>query len=211
MGCTVIAVPTLIMDISRQILPHLDRTSILPSSVLHLAPLEWWSTSAQGHTMPHLVSLIGSTVLLGSLATLSVAPTHAVPLGRHHQNRAATSIASSTTGPLAKQLQGKPVVVDIYASWCPACRNIAPTLSGLRQQYANRVHFVVLDVSDKAKVEASMATAQKLGLAAFFAANKTQTGLVAIIDPSTGKIITQHRNNATASAYTSVLNKALAK
>jgi thiol-disulfide isomerase/thioredoxin len=29
-------------------------------------------------------------------------------------------------GPLARQLQGKPVVVDIYASWCPACKNIAP-------------------------------------------------------------------------------------
>ena len=101
--------------------------------------------------------------------------------------------------------------MDIYASWCPACRNIAPTLSGLRKQYANRVNFVVLDVSDKAKVEASMATAQKLGLASFFAANKTQTGMVAIIDPATGKVLAQHRNNATAAAYTSVLNKALDK
>jgi thiol-disulfide isomerase/thioredoxin len=161
--------------------------------------------------MPHSATLIGSTVLLASLATLPVAPTHAVLLGRHSQNQAATVIASSATGPLAKQLQGKPVVVDIYASWCPACRNIAPTLSVLRQQYGNRVHFVVLDVSDKAKVEASMSTAQKLGLAAFFAANKTQTGMVAIIDPATGKIMAQHRNNATATAYTSVLNKALAK
>ncbi|MGF1540413.1 MAG: thioredoxin domain-containing protein, partial [Pleurocapsa sp.] len=29
-------------------------------------------------------------------------------------------------GTLAQQLQGKPVVVDIYASWCSACKNIAP-------------------------------------------------------------------------------------
>lgn len=161
--------------------------------------------------MPHSASLIGLSVLLASLASLPSHPAHAEPLDRRIQSRAATVIASSASGPLAKQLQGKPVVVDIYASWCPACRNIAPTLSKLRQEYGNRVHFVVFDVSDKAKVEASMATAQKLGLAAFFAANKTQTGLVAIIDPATGKIMAQHRNNATATAYTSVLNKALAK
>jgi thiol-disulfide isomerase/thioredoxin len=161
--------------------------------------------------MPRSAPLIGSTVLLASLATMSVAPAQAVPLNRYSPNPAASVIASSATGPLAKQLQGKPVVVDIYASWCPACRNIAPTLSGLRKQYANRVNFVVLDVSDKAKVEASMAKAQKLGLAAFFAANKTQTGMVAIIDPATGKLLAQHRNNATAAAYTSVLNKALDK
>ncbi len=161
--------------------------------------------------MPRSAPLIGSTVLLASLATMSVAPAQAMPLSRYSPNPAASVIASSATGPLAKQLQGKPVVVDIYASWCPACSNIAPTLSGLRKQYANRVNFVVLDVSDKAKVEASMAKAQKLGLAAFFAANKTQTGMVAIIDPATGKVLAQHRNNATAAAYTSVLNKALDK
>jgi thiol-disulfide isomerase/thioredoxin len=38
-------------------------------------------------------------------------------------------IAMGNTTALAKQLQGKPVVVDIYASWCPACKNIAPTFS----------------------------------------------------------------------------------
>lgn len=30
---------------------------------------------------------------------------------------------------LAKELQGKPVVVDIYATWCPGCKNIALTIS----------------------------------------------------------------------------------
>lgn len=162
--------------------------------------------------MPHSSSLIGLSLFVSGLTCLSVLPAHAqtrLVIAQH--DHALAAVASSTSGPLARQLQGKPVVVDIYASFCPACRNIAPTLSKLRQDYAGRVHFVVLDVSDKAKVEASQATAQKLGLAAFFAANKSQTGLVAIIDPASGKILAQHRNNASANAYTSVLNKALAK
>ncbi|NJR49585.1 MAG: redoxin domain-containing protein [Leptolyngbyaceae cyanobacterium CSU_1_3] len=112
---------------------------------------------------------------------------------------------------LAKQLQGKPVVVDIYASWCSACRNIAPTLSQLKQQYGDRVHFIVLDVSDKSKANQAESQAKALGLGQFFSANKAQTGMVAIIDPATGNVLTQHRNNANKSAYTSVLNAALAR
>ncbi|MBD2152344.1 thioredoxin family protein [Pseudanabaena sp. FACHB-1277] len=118
---------------------------------------------------------------------------------------------SSVGGSLAKKLQGKPVVVDIYASWCSACKNIAPTLSQLKQQYAGKVHFVVLDVSDRSSTARSEAIAKELGLSAFFAANKTQTGSVAIVDPSTGKILSQQRNNANKATYTKVLDAALAK
>ncbi len=121
-----------------------------------------------------------------------------------------SSSASSVGGPLAQQLQGKPVVVDIYASWCPACKNIAPTVSQLKQQYAGKVNFVVLDVSDKSSTAKAEATAKKLGLSKFFAANKTQTGSLTVVDPATGKILAQHRNNPNKADYTSVLDTALA-
>jgi thiol-disulfide isomerase/thioredoxin len=114
-------------------------------------------------------------------------------------------------GPLAKQLRGKPVVVDIYASWCPACKNIAPTVSQLKQQYSGKVHFVVLDVSDRSTTAKSEAKAKELGLSQFFAANKTQTGSLTIVDPATGKILAQYRNNPDKVAYTKVLDSALAK
>lgn len=117
----------------------------------------------------------------------------------------------SVGGPLSNELQGKPVVVDIYASWCAACKNIAPTLSQLKQQYGDRVHFVVLDVSDKSASQQSESKAGQLGLGEFFAANKSKTGTVTIIDPATGNILAQHKNNPDLSAYTSVLNTELAK
>ncbi len=117
----------------------------------------------------------------------------------------------SVGGALAQQLQGKPVVVDIYASWCPACKNIAPTVSQLKQQYAGKVNFVVLDVSDKASSAKAEATARQLGLSEFFAANKNQTGSLTIVDPATGNILAQHRNNAKKTDYSSVLDAAIAK
>ncbi|MFN4966575.1 MAG: TlpA family protein disulfide reductase, partial [Pseudanabaena sp.] len=108
-------------------------------------------------------------------------------------------------------LQGKPVVIDVYASWCSACKNIAPTLSQLKKEYAGKVHFVVLDVSDRASTAKSEAIANELGLGNFFAANKTQTGSLTIVDPSTGKVLSQHRNNANKATYTKVLDAALSK
>ncbi|MCA6585366.1 MAG: thioredoxin domain-containing protein [Pseudanabaena sp.] len=124
---------------------------------------------------------------------------------------AKSSSGASIGGPLAQKLQGKPVVVDVYASWCPACKNIAPTVSELKKEYDGKVEFVVLDVSDKTTTAAAEATAQELGLSKFLAENKTQTGSLTIVDPATGKILAQHRNNADKMAYTKVLDAALTK
>ncbi|MFB2882117.1 thioredoxin domain-containing protein [Floridanema aerugineum] len=114
-------------------------------------------------------------------------------------------------GPLAKELQGKPVVVDIYATWCPACKTLEPTLSQLRREYAGKANFVVFDVTDKAKTTRSETRARQLGLDKFFAANKSKTATVAIIDPATGNILAQHSKNPDKAAYTSVLNSAIAR
>ncbi|MCX5934010.1 MAG: thioredoxin domain-containing protein [Pseudanabaena sp. LacPavin_0818_WC45_MAG_42_6] len=124
---------------------------------------------------------------------------------------AKSASGASIGGPLAQKLQGKPVVVDVYASWCSKCQNIAPTVSELKKEYDGKVEFVVLDVSDKATTAAAEATAQELGLSKFLAENKTQTGSITIVDPATGKILAQHRNNADKMTYTKVLDAALTK
>ncbi|MTJ08858.1 thioredoxin domain-containing protein [Anabaena sp. UHCC 0204] len=119
--------------------------------------------------------------------------------------------AKSLGTPLAKQLQDKPVLVDVFASWCSACKNIAPTLSQLEKDYNGKVHFVVLDVSDKSTTAQAEAKAKELGLSEFLAANKSQTGMLTIIDPVTGKVLAQHRNNPNLEDYKTVLDVALAK
>jgi thiol-disulfide isomerase/thioredoxin len=117
----------------------------------------------------------------------------------------------SVGGPLAKELQGKPVVVDVFATWCAGCKNIAPTLSQLKQDYAGKVNFVVLDVTDKDKVEQTQAQAEKLGLSKFLEAKKSKTSTVAIVDPGTGNILTMFKNNPQKADYTKILDAVLAK
>ncbi len=149
---------------------------------------------------------IGSlAAILGMAATIAVGTINNIPAS------ARELIAQADSSSLAKELQGKPVVVDIYAAWCPGCKNIAPTLSQLKQKYKDTAHFVVLDVTDKNTTQASEAKAKQLGLSSFFAANKSQTSTVAIIDPATGKILQQFRNNPKQANYEAVLDSAIAK
>jgi thiol-disulfide isomerase/thioredoxin len=74
-----------------------------------------------------------TTVMVGSIisgysfanaAVRNISPAADIPT-------AAILIAKGEFKPLAKQLQGKPVVVDIYASWCGGCKNIVPLLLAL--------------------------------------------------------------------------------
>jgi thiol-disulfide isomerase/thioredoxin len=115
------------------------------------------------------------------------------------------------SGSLAAELQGKPVVVDVYASWCPACKNVAPTLEKLKKEYAGKANFVVLDVSDKATTAKATARAKELGLDKFLAKNISQTGLIAIFDPATGKVLTEERDESEIATYKKPLDAFIAK
>ncbi|MDJ0580234.1 thioredoxin domain-containing protein [Crocosphaera sp.] len=123
----------------------------------------------------------------------------------------ADSSSKNLGGPLARELQGKPVVVDIYSSSCSACRTLAPVLSELKERYKGKAHFIVFDVSNRNTSRQAEAKARELGLGDFFAKHKSQTATVTIIDPNNGNILSQDRKNANLNAYTSVLDNAIAQ
>jgi thiol-disulfide isomerase/thioredoxin len=150
-----------------------------------------------------------ATVLLGlSLVTATSLELAANATVIRNVQAPVQTIASNVGGSLPK-LAGKPVVIDIYASWCPACKNIAPTMAQLKKEYGKKATFIVFDVSDAGKIAKSQALAAKLGLSSFLADNISQTGQVTIVDPATGNILAQHRNNRNKADYATVLNAAI--
>ncbi len=43
----------------------------------------------------------------------------------------------------------QPVLVDFYATWCPPCKLIRPTLEQLAAEFVGRVKIVQVDVDDE--------------------------------------------------------------
>ncbi|MBN1605420.1 MAG: TlpA family protein disulfide reductase [Polyangiaceae bacterium] len=46
-------------------------------------------------------------------------------------------------------LKGQPVLIEVFASWCPTCRTAAPAMSRLfRQSVAPKAHFIGVSVDE---------------------------------------------------------------
>lgn len=57
-------------------------------------------------------------------------------------------VDTSTYAQLLAQLEGTPVVVNVWASWCEPCKAEAPALVQAAQKYGAEVQFIGLDVQD---------------------------------------------------------------
>jgi len=109
-----------------------------------------------------------------------------------------------------KMSDAKVTVALIRADWCGACQKVDPLLAELREQYKDRINFVTLDVTTDEKTAEAAATARKLGLNKFFAANKKKTSTVVVVGAK-NKILYQTVYNFDRNAYVKAFDEAIAK
>ena len=86
---------------------------------------------------------------------------------------------SGAVAPSSTRAKDLPLVVVVRADWCPTCRRIEPTVAALEKEYAGRVTFLVLDVTDDATSARSSVAAEQAGVGAFYRENNA-TGIVAV-------------------------------
>ncbi len=46
---------------------------------------------------------------------------------------------------------GKPIVIDIYAEWCPPCKMLSPIMEKLDSEYRDRVTFAKMNLDENHK------------------------------------------------------------
>jgi len=65
---------------------------------------------------------------------------------------------------LATYVGKTPVLMEFWATWCPNCRELEPTMKSMYQKYGKRVQFLGVAVSVNQSVERVRAYVQKHGL-----------------------------------------------
>lgn len=104
----------------------------------------------------------------------------------------------------------KVLLVQIFASWCPGCKNIQPTLDLLLKENSD-IKLVLLDVSTPSKAKDSEKLAKELKMEDFYKANKSKTSTVAVIVPTSLEIVSVFQNNNDIDDYESAIDEAKAK
>ena len=90
------------------------------------------------------------------------------------------------------------LAVTFHADWCGSCLALAPKIEKARAK-ANLdqtdVLFVKLDLTDDNTTHQASLLAQSLGIGALFEHNNGKTGYVAVIEASSGTIISKITKN----------------
>lgn len=97
-------------------------------------------------TQPNTATRWRNLIVVFAAMALSVA----VVLGLQTQSTTASlSELAETATPLeVATTNGKPTLVEFYANWCTTCQAMAADNEELRQEYGDRVNFVMLNVDN---------------------------------------------------------------
>ncbi len=131
-------------------------------------------------------------------------PSSAFFFKKHKQTTKISRGAEQKTG------EKKIIVAEIYASWCPGCKNIQPTLDLLVKDFP-QIEFIQLDVSTPSKAEASQRIAKDLKIIDFYNANKSKTATIGIIVPTSGEVVSVFHNENSEEPYKPAIQDAQAK
>lgn len=95
-------------------------------------------------------SLVGKRVRNIVIAIVAIALSISVFLGFGTETGSSllTEMAETSVPFNVALSNGKPTLMEFYANWCTSCQAMAPDLQVLKQQYGDRVNFVMLNVDN---------------------------------------------------------------
>jgi thiol-disulfide isomerase/thioredoxin len=90
---------------------------------------------------------------------------------------------------LSKYYGDKPVVLEFWATWCPLCKKLEPSLQAARTKYAGKVTFVGVGVSSNQSPERQREYVTKQMLTGDYVFDRNDAATKAFSAPHTSYIV----------------------
>ena len=90
---------------------------------------------------------------------------------------------------LASLYGEKPVVLEFWATWCPLCRKLEPSMQAARAKFGDKAHFVSVGVPSNQSAEKQKAYVEKQGLTGRFVFDTDGKAMKAFQVPHTSYIV----------------------
>lgn len=90
---------------------------------------------------------------------------------------------------LAALVDGKPLVLEFWATWCPLCKELEPAMEAAKEKYAGRVTFIGVGVPQNQSPERQQAYVTKAELKGHFVFDRNQEALKAFQVPHTSYLV----------------------
>ncbi|HJR63237.1 MAG TPA: TlpA disulfide reductase family protein [Gemmatimonadaceae bacterium] len=120
-----------------------------------------------------IVSMLSRGTLVATLIAGAVAPrtTHAQSQGLQVGDMAPTAVVQTLDGDsvdLARFVGKTPVLIEFWATWCPLCKQLEPTIKELHHKYDGQLEIVHLVVPQNQTPERAREYVRKHGLPGHF-------------------------------------------
>ncbi|MEP6621065.1 MAG: TlpA disulfide reductase family protein [bacterium] len=143
-------------------------------------------------------SLAGRT-LLAAVASVAIATSSAkaqeggIAVGAEAPSARVMTLDGKATE-LSSFYDGKPVVLEFWATWCPLCKQLEPTMKAARERHASDVNFVGVGVNPNQTVDTQRAFVEKQHLAGKYVFDAEGAAVKAFSVPHTSYVVVLDRN-----------------
>jgi len=108
---------------------------------------------------------------------------------------AKVTLLDGTQTDLSKLYGDKPVVLEFWATWCPLCKKLEPSLQAAREKYAGKATFVGVGVSANQTASKQKEYIDKQHLTGEYVFDANDAAVKAFMAPHTSYIVVLDRNH----------------
>ena len=127
-------------------------------------------------------------LMIAALPGVSHAQEAGIALGLRAPDAAVETLDGQPTQ-LAQFMGARPVLLEFWATWCPLCRQLEPSMHAIRQKYAGRVTFVNVGITSNQTPGKQRKYAADKGIAGEFVFDRSDRAATAYHVPNPSYIV----------------------